>query len=523
MSADLLLRQFERIAEEPGAVDRLRDFTRKLAVNGSLLHADRLRWSDFTLGDLGRWGSGGTPSKSHPEYYEGDIPWLVIGDLNDGRVSSAASTIGQLGLANSSAKLVEPETVLVAMYGSIGKLGLAGIRCATNQAIAHCVVNPVLVTPVYLMVALRSMRRELLARGQGGTQPNISQTILKAWPIRLPPLAEQQRIVAKVDELMALCDQLEAAQSEREARRDRLRTTSLRNLISPDETKENVNFILRHSTRMISKPDHVAGVRQAILALAMRGRLVPQAPEDEPVAALVSSIRSKRPATTRSYAQATDDTDYTDSYPTTWAVTTIGALFDVYVGSTPSRTDSSLWGGEIPWVSSGEVAFNRIRSTREVITGKALGTSSTRLHPPGTVMLSMIGQGKTRGQAAILEVAAAHNQNCASIRVADTPVPPEYIYLMLAERYERTRLQAEGGSQPALNKEKVRAIRFGLPPLAEQNFIVAKVDELMAVCDELEQSLATEQTERARLLEALLHDALKDPLPVQELEPVGAL
>jgi type I restriction enzyme S subunit len=276
VSAELLLREFHRVTEELGAVARLRDFTWKLAVDGSLLHIDRQRWSDCTLADLGGWGSGGTPNKSHPEFYEGGIPWLVIGDLNDGLVSSAASTISDLGLANSSAKVVEPGAVLVAMYGSIGKLGLAGIRCATNQAIAHCVVNPVLVTPPYLMVALRSMRRELLARGQGGTQANISQTILKAWPIRLPPLAEQHCIVAKVDELMALCDELEAAQTNREARRDRLRTTSLRDLAAPEEPKENARFFLRHSARMITSPEHVVGVRQAILDLAVRGRLVPQ-------------------------------------------------------------------------------------------------------------------------------------------------------------------------------------------------------------------------------------------------------
>jgi type I restriction enzyme S subunit len=208
VSTKLLLAELKRLSDAPEAMPKFRDFVRRLAVSGCILETDLREWSHLSLGEVGAWGSGGTPNKAHHEYYDGDIPWLVIGDLNDGLVTAAASTITEDGLANSSAKIVEPGTVLVAMYGSIGKLGLAGIRCATNQAIAHCIVDSALVTSDFLMLALRSMRSDLLARGQGGTQPNISQTILKAWPISLPPISEQPLIVARVDELMALCDQL---------------------------------------------------------------------------------------------------------------------------------------------------------------------------------------------------------------------------------------------------------------------------------------------------------------------------
>lgn len=95
--------------------------------------------------------------------------------------------------------------------------------------------------------------------------------------------------------------------------------------------------------------------------------------------------------------------------------------------------------------------------------------------------------------------------------MADTPILPDYVYLVLASRYERTRLQAEGGSQPALNSEKVRAIQFGLPPLAEQHRIVAKVDELMGLCMQLKTALDSAQHERGRLLESLLREALVGP------------
>lgn len=149
-----------------------------------------------TLDDIGEWGSGGTPKSTNPRYYDGLIPWLVIEDLNDGIVSSSTKTITKEGLENSSAKLVEPNTLLIAMYGSIGKLGIAGFHCATNQAIAFCKPNPKKVDLYYLFYYLLSQRKNLNMIGKGVTQQNISQTILKNYPIPLPPLEEQRRIAA---------------------------------------------------------------------------------------------------------------------------------------------------------------------------------------------------------------------------------------------------------------------------------------------------------------------------------------
>jgi type I restriction enzyme S subunit len=93
-------------------------------------------WVLTTLGEAFTWSSGGTPHSTESQYYGGEIPWLVIGDLNDGIVTASQSTITEEGLNNSATKWVEPNSVLIAMYGSIGKLGIAGIRLTTNQAIA---------------------------------------------------------------------------------------------------------------------------------------------------------------------------------------------------------------------------------------------------------------------------------------------------------------------------------------------------------------------------------------------------
>ncbi len=93
-------------------------------------------WIGVKLGEIEIWGSGGTPSSTVQQYYDGDIPWLVIGDLNDGYIYKSKKRISEAGLENSSAKIVAPGNVLVAMYGSIGKVGINKIPVATNQAIA---------------------------------------------------------------------------------------------------------------------------------------------------------------------------------------------------------------------------------------------------------------------------------------------------------------------------------------------------------------------------------------------------
>lgn len=160
-------------------------------------------WAHVTLDEVGRWGSGGTPKATESSYYGGDIPWIRSGDLPDGPISSHEATISETGLANSSAKWVAEGAVLVAMYGAtIGKLGVTKYPVTTNQAIAF--VEPFDgIEARYLFENLRYRRPELVALGQGGAQPNISQEILKAQPFALPPLAEQRRIVAKLDALIA--------------------------------------------------------------------------------------------------------------------------------------------------------------------------------------------------------------------------------------------------------------------------------------------------------------------------------
>jgi len=211
--------------------------------------------------------------------------------------------------------------------------------------------------------------------------------------------------------------------------------------------------------------------------------------------------------------------------PAGWIWSTLGELFDISTGSTPSRSDPTLWDGGIPWVSSGEVAFCRIRSTHETISMSGLGNSATRLNPTGTVLLAMIGEGKTRGQCAILDVPAANNQNAAAIRVSATPIPPEFVYHFLEERYFRSRLESQGGNQLALNGGKVAAMAIPLPPLKEIFEILHRLsDALSAVADTL-ALLDAEAADAARLRQSVLKTAFEGRLVQQDPadEPATAL
>lgn len=188
-----------------------------------------------------------------------------------------------------------------------------------------------------------------------------------------------------------------------------------------------------------------------------------------------------------------------------WA--NLGQCFRVAVGATPSRKESAFWNGDIPWVSSGEVQFSRIWGTRELITQKGLESSSTQINPPGSVLLGMIGEGKTRGQAAILEIPAANNQNCAAIWVPETPVKAEYIYYWLMQRYEETRRIGSGNNQQALNKAIIEMMPFPLPPLSELPQILEELDRRLSVTEELEATTETNLKRAERLRQTILQRA----------------
>ena len=164
-------------------------------------------WCETLLGNIGTWQSGATPSRLRKEYYGGSIPWLKTGDLNDGIVQSIPECITERALEETSVKLNPAGSILIAMYGAtIGRIGILSKPATTNQACCACV--DYLPEKKFLFYFLLANRENFIAMGGGGAQPNISKEKIIHTHIPLPPQQEQQRIVAKIEELFAQLDNI---------------------------------------------------------------------------------------------------------------------------------------------------------------------------------------------------------------------------------------------------------------------------------------------------------------------------
>ena len=231
--------------------------------------------------------------------------------------------------------------------------------------------------------------------------------------------------------------------------------------------------------------------RQAVLKEAFEGRYSRACRKNHPEYSPQNDLDSIKFTEPIFKDTSGDENEICLSLPETWVKVRLGEVFEVEVEATPSRQKAEYWNGKIPWVSSGEVHFDTISQTNEFITQEGVKHASTNIQPVGTVMLAMIGEGKTRGQAALLNVEAAHNQNTAAILVSKTPCVPKYVYYFLMLNYENTRRVGSGNNQKALNKERVRALHFPFMSFEEQSLIVQEIESRLSVCDSIQKTIDT--------------------------------
>jgi type I restriction enzyme S subunit len=163
------------------------------------------------LGEIGDWSSGSTPSRANKKYYEnGTIPWLKTGDLNDDIIYSTTENITKSALDENSLRLNPIGTVLIAMYGAtIGKVGILNIEATTNQACCACIMYENVLNQ-YLFFYLKSQKEALQNKAEGGAQPNISKDKIIKYPIPLPPLSEQKRIVKQIETIFKTLDAIQS-------------------------------------------------------------------------------------------------------------------------------------------------------------------------------------------------------------------------------------------------------------------------------------------------------------------------
>ncbi|MGB6229125.1 MAG: restriction endonuclease subunit S [Litorimonas sp.] len=342
-----------------------------------------------------------------------------------------------------------------------------------------------------------------------GDRPRVKHEDLIGFQYRLPPLAEQKRIVSKIDELFSAIEAGERAVARARASLARYRKAILKAAVTGELTAD---------WRAANPPTETA---EALLTRIRQARY------DAWEISELEKLDAKgmaRPKTEKQWERFRSrftgpdaaKLEVEEKLPKSWCWTKFGSCFDIFTGATPSRKKPKYWNGKIPWVSSGEVAFCNIRETVECITKEGYLNSSVKLHPEGTVLLAMIGEGKTRGQSAILKIAATNNQNAAAIRVSETPILEDYIYDFLFLRYEVSRAEGQGGNQPALNARKVASIVFPLPPIDEQREIVSRVEVALSRADAVEASLDGQTRQARALKQAILKRAFAGELVEQD-------
>jgi type I restriction enzyme S subunit len=347
---------------------------------------------------------------------------------------------------------------------------------------------------------------------------------MDAIPVALPPLAEQHRIVAKVDELMALCDQLEAARVQREQCRERLVAASLQRLNQPSDDPEafrsDARFALQVLPSLTSTPAQIKQLRQTILNLAVRGKLVEQDQEDEPAEDLVTRIvaaKSKKGRDDHVLRAGSAEDDPLRDLPKGWAWTSFEG-YSLSVNTGPFGTtlpQSDYIEGGIPLVNPSHMRDQIIVCDPRVSVSEqtAARLSSYRLSD-GDLVIARRGE---VGRVALVG-AGEDGWICGTgsfFASFAEEVPRDYLLLFMLSSFARGFLGSEGigATMTNLNQKILKRLPIPIPPLAEQHRIVAKVDELMALCDQLEQQLnAGEQLSR-KLLEAVLTEALAGRLP----------
>jgi len=573
MNADRLLEHYERIADAPDAIPRLRQFILDLAVRGKLVPQDpngepasdllnriakekarlvkaeevrrdqplpMVDQGDFPMSAPIGWALTRLAAISRRIHYGftasadanlKDVRMLRITDIQDNAVDWSSVPGCVIDGDNVDQYKLEKGDILIARTGgTIGKTFL--IRDVPVTAVFASYLIRIqgtnYVFDEYLKLFLESpLYWTQLRDGTRGTgQPNVNGQTLGMMILPLPPLAEQHRIVAKVDALMALCDRVEAARAGREATRDRLAAASLARLNAPDPAnfQDDARFALDTLPALTTRPDQIKQLRQTILNLAVRGKLVLQDTNDEPASELLKRIADEKARLIKAGKvkkekplDLIDDATKPYDLPDAWEWVRLDVLTRLITkGSSPKWQGVNYVSADegILFITSENVGNYELRKLDDLkyVESRFRDIEPRSMLKTGDILMNLVGASIGRAALYNLKAEANINQAVALVRLIKMHEGP-YVDYLLHYFNSRSAIEFMLGSrvttaQPNMSLTDAREFPVPLPPLAEQHRIVAKVDALMALCNRLEASLAAAATTRRRLLDALLAEAL---------------
>jgi type I restriction enzyme S subunit len=565
MNAERLLAHYEKISDAPDAITYLRRFILDLAVRGKLVPQDsndepasellkRIAKEKAKLQRRARSKSELLTSNKPDASIELPKGWTVsplselVAVLN-GRAykqtellseGTPVLRVGNLFTSNNwyfsdldldSDKYCDDGDLIFAWSASFGPFIWNGGKVIYHYHIwklaLHDEAN---LNKLYLYNFLLQKTREIREAGHGISMLHMTKEKMERLQVPIPPLGEQRRIVAKVDELMGLCDRLENARVVRETTRDRMATASLARLNTPDfETfSADARFALNALPALTTRPDQIKALRQAILNLAVRGKLVPQDGKDEPASELLKRIAQERSELQKTKHARRDGGHEVSGMKETrplsdgWVWTSIGDVALSMRYGTSTKCEYETKGVpvlRIPNVSSGKVTIEDLKFGPLTIAE----AEELKLQRGDLLFIRSNGSLDIVGRAAIV-TPESEGMSFAGylvrVRLSLANINADFIWL--AMNSSDVRDQIERPIRSAVGLKNVNLTEFGslaipLPPLVEQCRIVSKVNELMALCERLEVSLNNADATRRYLLEALLVEALT-PADTRELE-----
>ncbi|MBQ6466318.1 MAG: restriction endonuclease subunit S [Clostridia bacterium] len=418
-------------------------------------------WEWVRISEISSISSGGTPSRTNSSYWNGSIPLVKIGDISSKYVTSAEESITDAGLNASSAKVFSKGTLLYTIFATIGTVGILNIDAATNQAVAGITFfgDYNIDYLYYILVGLKDI---FVAKGKGMAQMNINQTILKSTPIPVPPLNEQKRIVAKIEELLPLVE----AYGKAEEKLDQLNTEF------PDK------------------------LRKSILQQAIQGKLTERNPSDEPASELLKRIRAEKEQLIKEgkikkekpLSPITQE-EIPFEIPECWAwvrfANVINFMSTGPFGSMLHKSDYISDG--VPLVNPANIVDEHINPSKKMMVSNetAKRLSSYRLEK-GVIVMGRRGE---MGRCAVItDIEDGWLCGTGSFFMKPSSLMCcNYLIKLFSSTYAKKYLGGEsvGATMNNLNHAILSKMLVPIPPLAEQQRIVDRVNELLALCDEL--------------------------------------